>query len=71
MGFEMACEAFFDHFAVYVDATDGEEGRNAVIGLSRARSLLYVVHVECEEDNIRIISDREATNRERNIYEDG
>jgi uncharacterized DUF497 family protein len=54
-----------------IDATDGEELRTAVIGMSRARDLLYVVHVEREEELVRIISAREATKRERKIYEDG
>jgi uncharacterized DUF497 family protein len=55
----------------YVDATDDEELRTAVIGMERARDLLYVVHVQREEELIRIISAREATKRERKVYEDG
>jgi len=71
VGFETACEAFFDDLSVYVDATVGEEGRTAVIGTSNARSLLYVVHVEREEEEVRIISARVATKQERRTYEDG
>ena len=71
VGFEAACEAFFDDLAVYVEATADDESRSAVIGLSRVRRLLYVVHVEREADQIRIISAREATKKERKIYEDG
>lgn len=71
VAFETACEAFFDDFAVYLEATAGEESRSAVIGSSSARPLLYVVHVAREEDQIRIISARAATRRERKIYEDG
>jgi hypothetical protein len=42
-----------------------------VIGSTNARSLLYVVHIEREEDEVRIISARVATNQERRRYEDG
>jgi uncharacterized DUF497 family protein len=71
VGFETACEAFFDDLSVYVDATVDEEKRTAVIGLNRAISLLYVVHIERAEDEIRIVSARVATKRERKTYEDG
>jgi uncharacterized protein len=54
--FDAACEAFFDDLSEYVDATDGEELRTAVIGMSRTRDLLYVVHVQREEELVRIIS---------------
>ena len=69
--FETACEAFFDDLSVYVDATASEERRTAVIGSTNARSLLYVVHIEREEDEVRIISARVATKQERRSYEDG
>jgi hypothetical protein len=69
--FETACEAFFDDLSVYVDATVGEERRAAVIGMNNSRSLLYVVHVEREEEEIRIISARVATKQEGRRYEDG
>jgi uncharacterized DUF497 family protein len=71
VGFEAACEAFFDDLAVYVEAAVDEESRNAVMGLSRLRRLLYVVYVEREGEQFRIISAREATKRERKIYENG
>jgi hypothetical protein len=41
----------------------------AVIGLDRRWSLLYVVHIEREDDMIRIISARKATRKEREYYE--
>ena len=69
--FETACTAFFDDFSVYLDATVGEEERSAVIGLSRELGLLCVVHVERKGEQVRIISARAATKRERKIYEDG
>jgi uncharacterized protein len=41
-----------------------------VIGLDYQWNLLYVVHVEFEENIIRIISARKATRQERSDYED-
>jgi uncharacterized DUF497 family protein len=70
VGFETACEAFFDDLSIYIDATAAEEKRAAVIGLSHAVGLLYVVHIEQEEDELRIISARLATKRETRTYED-
>jgi hypothetical protein len=71
IGFEAACEVFFDDLSVYVDATADEERRTAVIGLGEATGVLYVVHVEREGEVVRIISARPATKRERKTYEDG
>jgi uncharacterized protein len=42
----------------------------AVIGLDTRWNLLYVVHIEREENAIRIISARKATCQERLQYED-
>jgi len=67
--FQQATEAFFDPFLVVVDASRNEEVRDAVIGLDRRWNLLYVVHIECENDVIRIISSRKATRKEREYYE--
>jgi len=50
IGFETACEAFFDDLSVYVDAAVDEEKRTALIGLNKAIGLLYVVHVERGEE---------------------
>lgn len=69
--FETACEVFFDRLSAFLDATDGEEERLAVVGLTESYQLLYVVHLERESDQIRIISAREATPQERRIYENG
>ena len=68
VGFEEACEALLDPFAVTVDATDGgAEPRVAAIGFSHR--LLFVVHVERAGDVVRIISARKADKMERAIYE--
>lgn len=67
--FQQATQAFFDPLLVVVDASRNEEVRDAVIGLDKRWSLLYVVYIERESDMIRIISARQATRKERNYYE--
>jgi len=62
-------EAFFDPFLKLVDASRHEEARDAIIGMDEDWNLLFVVHIEIEEDKIRIISARKATRQEREIYE--
>ena len=68
--FEQAAEAFFDPFLILVDASRHDATRNAIIGLDRNSHLLFVVHIEAENETIRIISARKATRSERNTYED-
>jgi uncharacterized protein len=68
--FQQAAESFFDPFLVVVDASRNEETRDAVIGLDARWNLLYVVHIEHEENVIRIISAQKATRQERVQYED-
>jgi uncharacterized protein len=67
--FQQAAEAFFDPFLIVVDASRNEEARDAVIGLDTRWNLLFVVHIEREENVIRIISARKATRQERAEYE--
>jgi uncharacterized DUF497 family protein len=67
--FQQAAESFFDPFLVVVDASRNEEARDAVIGLDSRWNLLYVVHIEREENVIRIISARKATRQERAEYQ--
>lgn len=67
--FPQATEAFFDPLLVVVDVSRNDEARDAVIGLDRRWNLLYVVYIERENDNIRIISARRATRKEREYYE--
>lgn len=67
--FAQAAEVFFDPFLVVVDASSNEEARDAAIGLDARWNLLYVVHIEREENMIRIISARKATRQERSEYE--
>lgn len=68
--FEQACEVFFDPFLRVLDARrEGEEAREAVLGLTQDWRLLYVVFVEREEV-FRIVSARRAIRVERRLYED-
>ncbi|MEA5566221.1 BrnT family toxin [Anabaena sp. UHCC 0399] len=67
--FPQAAEVFFDPFFVVVDASRNDEARDAVIGLDKRWNLLYVVHIEHDNDVIRIISARKATRKEREYYE--
>ena len=67
--FEQATEAFFDPFLKLVDASRHEEVREAIIGMDTRWNLLFVVHIELEDEAIRIISARRATRRERAYYE--
>jgi uncharacterized DUF497 family protein len=69
VSFEKACEVFFDPFLRLVDASSGNERREAIIGLTEDWSLLFVVHVAREGDTLRIISARPATASERRTYE--
>lgn len=67
--FERAREAFFDPFLVVVDASLNYEARDAIIGMDKYNYLLFVVHIQEENDMIRIISARKATRQQRNYYE--
>jgi uncharacterized DUF497 family protein len=52
-----------------VDASRDDEAREAVIGYDTLGQLLFVVHIEVEEEYIRIISARKATPQERHTYD--
>lgn len=68
MSFDEASSAFDDELgAYYPDRLHGE--RFVLIGYSRQRRLLYVVHAEVGVDAIRIISARRATKHEKTRYE--
>lgn len=70
VGFEIACQIFFDPFMRIENASSSEEERDAAIGLTEDWTLLFVVHMLREVDIIRIISARPATAQERKTYED-
>jgi uncharacterized protein len=67
--FEQATEAFFDPFLKLIEASRHAEVRDAIIGMDTRWNLLFVVHLELEDETIRIISARKATWKERAYYE--
>jgi len=71
IGFETACEIFFDPFVKYLDTemVDGER-RDRIVGMTERMRILFVVHVVTKENVYRIISARKVTKAERKIYED-
>jgi uncharacterized protein len=70
VSFPEAATAFDDELgAYYPDAEHAD--RFILIGHSRQRRQLYVVHAEVDQDVIRIISARRATAHERSAYEGG
>ncbi len=72
VSFEEAQSVFGDPLATTIGDPDhsvGEE-RFLTTGFSRQQRLLIVWHTEAE-DGIRIIGAREATPRERRVYESG
>ena len=74
LSFETAQEVFYDEFAVVFDDPDhsiGEE-RFLIIGMTESSKICIVSHCYRNSDNvIRIISAREATKREKKIYQEG
>lgn len=69
ISFEQAAQAFFDPFIKLVDASRNDESREAIIGMDKAWNLLFVVHIQIEDDRIRLISARKATRKEQEYYE--
>lgn len=70
--FEEAVTAFADPLSLTIpDPLHSEsEARFVLVGLSANSRLLVVVHAERSDDDIRIISARLASRRERNEYEE-
>ena len=66
--FEDAVATFFDPLFKVIDASRNYERRDAVIGFDGLARLLLVVHLETDNDQIRIISARRATPQEESIY---
>ena len=69
--FNEAATVFADKFSFTfpdIDHSDDEE-RFLIIGVSKMGRVLVVAHTE-REDNIRLISAREATRKERTFYEE-
>lgn len=72
ISFEEASSIFGDPLAVTVMDPDhsADEERLLTTGMSNQERLVVVWHTE-EADEIRIIGAREATARERRVYESG
>jgi uncharacterized protein len=73
VSFEEAVTAFGDPLSFTIrDPKHSElEDRFVLLGLSANSRLLVVVHAERDDDDIRIISARLASRRERRQYEEG
>ncbi len=71
VSFEEAATVFGDSMSLTIPdpAHSKVEVRSIVLGQSHQRKLLVVVHTE-RGDNIRIISARRASRRERKTYEE-
>ena len=70
VSFEEASTAFQDTLSLTIDDPlhSIDEERLILIGMSQKNTVLVVVHTE-RGDNIRIISARKATKKERKSYE--
>ena len=74
ISFDEVTSVFRDAFAIVFDDPDHSENeeRFLIIGTSDKRGICLVSHCYRGQDQvIRIISARKATNTERNIYEEG
>ncbi len=71
VSFEEAQTAFYDPAQYHYNDRPHSIGerRYVCLGMSERSRLLMVVYTEDEPDHIRIISAREATKREEEIYE--
>lgn len=69
VSFEEAVTVFADPLFVLQDASRNREQRDAVIGFSSAGRLLTVVHIEFEDEFIRIISAWRASLAEEVLYD--
>jgi uncharacterized protein len=70
VSFEEASTIFQDSLSITIDDPLHSEGERRMvhIGISHTNRLLVVVHTE-RGDNVRLISSRKATQKERNFYE--
>lgn len=72
VSFEEAKSVFYDELAIqFYDDESLEEDRFLLLGVSNESRLLVVVHCERgeEREELRIISARKATSRERQYYQ--
>ena len=64
-----AVTVFYDPLLVLADAGEGAEVRDKAIGFSAGGRLLTVVHIEIDDDFIRIISVWRASAAEEVLYD--
>ena len=69
VSFEQAAQVYFDPFVQYQDASRNNEKREGALGCDFDFRILFVVHLEIEDEFIRIISARKAELHERDNYE--
>jgi uncharacterized DUF497 family protein len=69
VAFEEAVTVFDDPLFVLRDASRNDEARNAAIGFSSGGRLLTVVHIEFDDEFIRIISAWHASAAEEKFYD--
>ncbi len=67
--FEEAATAFDDPLFILRDASRNDEERHVAIGLSAAGRLLAVVHVEVNDEYLRIVSAWRASAAEEMLYD--
>ena len=71
VSFEAACRAFFDPFLCVADEqVVADEVRDTIVGRTLRWKVLCVIYTIRVADRFRIISAREATATERQLYED-
>jgi len=70
VSFEEAATVFGDPLALSIEDAVSPE-RTLLLGMSARQRVLLVVHVELDDDTIRLISARRATSHERSRYEEG
>lgn len=72
VSFDEASTAFADPLSITVPDPDhsDDETRFLLVGQSLRHRILVVIHAERSESDIRLISARPASRRERRIYEE-
>jgi uncharacterized protein len=72
VSFDEASSVFLDPLALTFDDPDHsqEERRFITIGMTSNKRLVFVAHVDEDDDRIRIISARETTRRETYDYQE-
>jgi uncharacterized DUF497 family protein len=72
VSFKEAASAFADPLSVSIfdELHSSDESRMLLLGMSSRQRLLVISYVEHQEDDLRIISARQATHTERRNYEE-